>query len=867
MYMRKRIACVLLTLVMIISMIPVAAMPVFAASNLSTSEGAIDLIKEFEGFSAVAFWDVSQWTIGYGTTGVQGQTITEADADKAMREQIAQIDAKLNEFAARFGLDFTQNQHDALASLSFNCGTRWMDQSGRFRQAVINRSVANEFLYAISLWANEASVPSDGLLKRRLCEANMYINGEYSKTVPYMYSYVILDPNGGTAGSGGEDKMQGYLTDSNVEIMAANPIRSGMTFSGWYTEPTGGEKVTRLNSAVAGRTLYAQYGVNVAVTESFVNVRAGAGVGYESVGTVNRGDNLVIMEVTTVDNAKWGRFGDGWIALQNTNYDDVVKSNTVPVYDPNSSGNGNTTVIASGTVSCNTYVNIRKAAGTNYAVVGKAVNGTKVDIYERKTVSNREWARTGSGWICMDYVKLGTTNNGSNTTNNNNSNVIWNGIEENTNSNSGSNTISTTTVTGTVTGTNVNVRTNAGTANPITSTLNKGTQITVYEQVTKDNAPWGRIGDNRWICLNYVKLDTTTNNDGPTWNNTGSNGTPIATGKVSTATNLNVRTGPGTAYARVTFLSSGTAVNIYEEQTVNGVKWGRVGDGRWVSLQYVKLDSSTSSNTSSSSSSSDMSDLWNNGISSTPSSNNSNNTTVLATGKVAANTNLNVRSGAGTNYARVKTLSPGTAVSIYEEKTVNGVKWGRIDDKNWVCMSYVTVGSSSGTTTTGNGTVNTKSPLNVRSAAGTGNSVVTTLSPGTKVNILEQKTVNGVQWGRISNGWVCMSYISMNGSNTTSGTTTDLWGNEISSSGTTNDSSLKILEGPFSTTGAAGITHIKSSENVKVYSSNSESASVVGLIKPETEVGVYQYRKDGFTKIGDGMWVKSQYIASTEIVA
>ena len=63
----------------------------------------------------------------------------------------------------------------------------------------------------------------------------------------------------------------------------------------------------------------------------------------------------------------------------------------------------------------------------------------------------------------------------------------------------------------------------------------------------------------------------------------------------------------------------------------------------------------------------------------------SSDTASSQTGKVSSSTVLNVRSGPGTNYARVSQLTPGTKVEIIEQTTVNGVRWGRME-KGWVCM-------------------------------------------------------------------------------------------------------------------------------------------------------------------------------------
>ena len=61
------------------------------------------------------------------------------------------------------------------------------------------------------------------------------------------------------------------------------------------------------------------------------------------------------------------------------------------------------------------------------------------------------------------------------------------------------------------------------------------------------------------------------------------------------------------------------------------------------------------------------------------------------TGTVISSTNLNVRSGPGTNYARVGQLTPGTKIEITEQTKVSGTSWGKTA-QGWVCMSYVKMG-------------------------------------------------------------------------------------------------------------------------------------------------------------------------------
>lgn len=650
--MKRKFACVIMALVLVISLLPLGAIHTQAASNLNYSESAVSLIKQFEGFHATAYQDVNQWSVGYGTPGYAGQVVTEAQADQALRTSLTSINQAINQFTANNNLYLNQSQHDALVSFSFNCGTDWMTQAGRFREAVVRNSSVNEFLFAISLWANVSSVPNAALINRRLAEANLYLNNVYSSAAPAAYTYVILDPNGGTAGSNGEDKMQAYMSGSNVNILAGNPTKSGYSFGGWFTTPTGGTGVKYLSSATAGRTLYAQYGVPVSVTSNYCYVRGGAGSNYTQINTVSAGTQLVIVETAQVNGTAWGRYIDGWVELSNTNY---VGGGSINNGNNNNNGSGTTTPVNTGTVVCTTGVNIRSGPGINYNKVGAAYNGQRISIYETVNSGGSFWGRIGTNqWISLTYVRLDSNNTG-NTGNTGNGGVIWEGTGGNNNTN-------VTYQVGTVTASGLNVRSAPGVGNPVVGSYRKGDQVKIYSQTTQNNMLWG-MTDKGWVSMNYISLISGGNNGG---NNGNGNSTVIATGVVKANTNLNVRNGAGTGYTKVGSLSGGSVVNIYERVTVGGMEWGRIGTNQWVCMTYIRMNSS-------------------NGGTTIPSTG--------YTGRVVNCTQLNVRAAAGTNNAIVGRLTPGTTVTVYELTYVNGVAWGRIST-GWVCMQYIQLTST-----------------------------------------------------------------------------------------------------------------------------------------------------------------------------
>ena len=88
----------------------------------------------------------------------------------------------------------------------------------------------------------------------------------------------------------------------------------------------------------------------------------------------------------------------------------------------------------------------------------------------------------------------------------------------------------------------------------------------------------------------------------------------------------------------------------------------------------------------------------------------------------------------------------------------------------------------------------TGNDLRIRSGPSTGYSVVGYLNKGAKVEILEQKTVGTMVWGRIAKGWISMDYVKLdktNNSGSTSGTTTP----STAITGTITGNDLRIRSG------------------------------------------------------------------------
>lgn len=133
----------------------------------------LDLIREFEGFSAVAYLcPAGVWTIGYGfTSGVrEGDTITREQADARLEAEVAHF---ANGVAAALTRPANENQLAAMTSLAFNIGI------GAFQRSTVlrahNRGDEEAAARAFSLWNKAGGKVLRGLTRRRASEAALYL--------------------------------------------------------------------------------------------------------------------------------------------------------------------------------------------------------------------------------------------------------------------------------------------------------------------------------------------------------------------------------------------------------------------------------------------------------------------------------------------------------------------------------------------------------------------------------------------------------------------------------------------------------------------------------------------------------------------
>lgn len=126
-----------------------------------------------EGFRAKAYRCPSGvWTIGYGTTtGVkEGMVVNQNQAFKLLQDDSSKLERLIN----KLGVDFTQNQFDAIGLFCYNCGFPAFRSSTLFR--VIKKNRYDKRIKELWMqWKYSKGKVLLGLERRREVEVNLYL--------------------------------------------------------------------------------------------------------------------------------------------------------------------------------------------------------------------------------------------------------------------------------------------------------------------------------------------------------------------------------------------------------------------------------------------------------------------------------------------------------------------------------------------------------------------------------------------------------------------------------------------------------------------------------------------------------------------
>lgn len=279
-------------------------------------------------------------------------------------------------------------------------------------------------------------------------------------------------------------------------------------------------------------------------------------------------------------------------------------------------------------VSATTALNLRSGPGTNYPIIGELKKGQTVT----RIGTSGSWSIIELGntkaYAHSSYLRAAGGTSASGTT------MYSTG--------------------------RINVRSGPGTGYKVLTTLNKGDAVSVLGTVGN----WSIIKWNDATAYMFTKYLTSSGGSGG--GSTGGGSTP-SSGTMQATANVNIRSGPGTNYSIVGWLSKGGLI------TRTGIT------GSWTQVSYNGKTAYIHSGYL------------------TPYNEVTNPGVTAAKGTIRANTDLNVRTGPGTNYAVIGTLVGGASAA----RTGISGDWTRIDyhgKVGFVHSAYITLLDSGGST-------------------------------------------------------------------------------------------------------------------------------------------------------------------------
>ena len=480
-----------------------------------------------------------------------------------------------------------------------------------------------------------------------------------------------------------------------------------------------------------------------AKTTEYVNFRSGPGTNYNSKGVIALGTTVT---VTDTSNAQWYavRLSNGSTGYIFAEYISFTGSNTpsataAPTQAPSGSEQSAKTT---------EYVNFRSGPGTNYSSKGVIASGTTVTVTD---TSNSEWyavrlSNGSTGYIFAQYLKLNSSSSATAT-------------PAPTQAPSGSEQSAKTTE-------YVNFRSGPGTNYSSKGVIASGTTVTVTD---RSNSQWYAVrlanGSTGYIFAQYLKV-TGTSSATPTPTPTPTQA-PSNDGTVQAklTADVNLRRGAGTNYGVIKVIGTGTTVTVTD---ASNSQWYKVklsdGTEGYLFSEYLKV---TSGNIDSAK------------PSATPTP-----TPAPSNGTVQAKTtsDLNVRKGPGTSYGIVKVIDMNVTVTVTEATNSSWYKVKLSDGtEGYLAAQYLKITSgdinsvkpgNSGDDNTNNGN-NSNTPatgeyvrvtvgLNLRSEPNTSCKVLTVLSTGTVLNVLDRKTSGWVHVRTTggAEGYVSAEYVT-----------------------------------------------------------------------------------------------------------
>jgi lysozyme len=144
---------------------------------MNISNNGIELIKKFEGFSAVPYKDVAGYpTIGFGHKIIAGEVFGSIGSMEATALLEKDVQWAVTVINTAVHVVLNQNQFDALCSFTYNVGAHAFATSTLLK--LLNEEkygeASNEFLK----WANAGGKRNESLYRRRQNEREFFLTGK-----------------------------------------------------------------------------------------------------------------------------------------------------------------------------------------------------------------------------------------------------------------------------------------------------------------------------------------------------------------------------------------------------------------------------------------------------------------------------------------------------------------------------------------------------------------------------------------------------------------------------------------------------------------------------------------------------------------
>ena len=193
--------------------------PQVAAADVPTftaSDAVVEMIAYYEGFLETRYYDGGVAYIGYGSNfedavsvfGENCEPLSREQAKQLTQHELEQIGVYLNGFLKSNGIVVNQNQYDALADFTYNCGIGWTTYKNTdgtwclLKQLLLDDPstwTESRVSEAFGTWVRDSSGKElEGLKRRRASEAQLFMKDAESpvytdvSTGAWYYDYVMV---------------------------------------------------------------------------------------------------------------------------------------------------------------------------------------------------------------------------------------------------------------------------------------------------------------------------------------------------------------------------------------------------------------------------------------------------------------------------------------------------------------------------------------------------------------------------------------------------------------------------------------------------------------------------------------------------